>query len=324
MYDLFDTVIVLYEGQEIFFGRYDRAVQYFEDMGCERPRRQVSGDFLTSITNPGERKSRQGMEDQVPRTAAEFEAYWKRSPEYQELQKQVAIYEENPIDGEGVKQFAASKQAQQARHVRNKSPYLLSVPMQIRLCMQRAFQRLQNDLPTTLSTAFVQVALSLIIGLIFCNTPDDTAAFFQRGAVLYFAVLMSALLSINEIMQLYAQRRIVEKQAAYAFVHPVAEAIAGLFVDLPIKFFRCSIFSVVLYFMVNLRRDAGNFFIFLLFLFTTVLSMSGIFRSLAAMTKTIGQANGSGRCDDSLHGYIRRFDVTAAIHAPMVLLDPMG
>jgi ATP-binding cassette subfamily G (WHITE) protein 2 (PDR) len=114
MYDLFDTVIVLYEGQEIFFGRYDRAVQYFEDMGWECPRRQVSGDFLTSITNPGERKAREGMEDKVPRSAAEFEAYWKKSPEYQELQKQIAIYEEeNPMDGEGVKQFAASKQAQQ-------------------------------------------------------------------------------------------------------------------------------------------------------------------------------------------------------------------
>jgi hypothetical protein len=48
-----------------------------------------------------------------------------------------------------------------------------------------------------ISTVVVQVVLSLIIGPIF-DSPNTTSALSQRGAVIFFAVLMSALITINE------------------------------------------------------------------------------------------------------------------------------
>ena len=293
MYDLFHKVVVLYEGHEIFYGPTERAVAFFERMGWHRDPQQVAPDFLTSITNPGERRPRQGMEDKVPRTAAEFAEHWQRSVERRELMTDIAAYESvYPIGGDNARQFQADHVEQQARHTRDTSPYLLSVPMQIRLCLRRAFQRMRNDLPSTLSTVVVQVVLSLIIGSIFYNSPNTSSAFFQKGAVLFFAVLMNALITINEILSLYAQRPIVEKQARYAFVHPFAEALASVIIDLPIKLARCTVFSIVLYFMANLRREPANFFIFYLFLITAILTMSGLFRSLGAATKTASQAMG--------------------------------
>ena len=293
MYDLFHKVVVLYEGHEIFYGSSERAVGFFEDMGWHRDPQQVAPDFLTSITNPGERRPRKGMEDKVPRTAAEFAEYWQHSDERKELMAEIEAYENTyPIGGDNARQFQASHVEQQARHTRDTSPYLLSVPMQIRLCLRRAFQRMRNDLPTTLSTVIVQVVLSLIIGSIFYESPDTSSAFFQKGAVLFFAVLMNALITINEILTLYAQRPIVEKQARYAFVHPFTEALASVISDLPIKLARCTMFSIILYFMANLRREPSNFFIFYLFLITAILTMSGLFRSLGAATKTSSQAMG--------------------------------
>ncbi|KAH7180121.1 putative ABC multidrug transporter [Fusarium oxysporum] len=269
MYDLFDKVVIL------------RAVEYFQDMGWHRDPRQVSSDFLTAITNP------------VPRTAAEFAEYWRRSQDYERLKADISAYErEHPLDKDTGKQFHESHKKQQARHTRPTSPYLLSIPMQIRVCLRRAFQRMRNDIPTTMSTVIAQLVLSFIIGSMFYKSPNTSNAFFQKGAVIFFAVLMNALITINEIMQLYSQRPIVEKQARYAFVHPFTEALASVVIDLPIKLFRCSLFSVVLYFLVNLRREPAQFFIFYLFLITTVLVMSGIFRSAASATRTIGQAMG--------------------------------
>ncbi|KAJ5319606.1 CDR ABC transporter [Penicillium brevicompactum] len=291
MYDLFDKVVLLYEGYQIYYGPRDRAVQYFQDMGWERPERQVSGDFLTAITNPAERRALPGMEGKVPRTAKEFADQWKQSPEYQMLTKGISDFESHhPPNGGDAKRLQDSHQEQQARHTRARSPYLLSVPMQVRLCMHRAYQRMLQDLPTALSPVIVQIVLSLIIGSIFYQTPDTSSYFFQKGAVMYFAVLMNALLTINEILMLYAQRPVVEKQAGYAFVHPFTEALASLVVDLPIKLVRISVFTIVLYFMANLRREPGAFFIHYLFLLTAVLSMSGLFRSVGALTKSIGQA----------------------------------
>lgn len=293
MYDLFDNVAVLYEGHQIFHGPCQQAVGYFEAMGWYCDPRQTAPDFLTAVTNPSERKPRPGMETKVPRTALQFAELWRSSDQYQQLKAHITSYEhDHPIEGatNEAQQFLNNHRQLQARHTRSSSPYLLSLPMQVRLCMRRAVQRMRNDMPTTMSTVIAQVVLSFIIGSIFYNSANTTSAFFQKGAVIFFAVLMNALITVTEIMQLYNQRQVVEKQARYAFVHPFTEALAGVIVELPIKLLRCSLFCIVLYFLVGLRREPGSFFIFYLFLITMVLVMSGIFRSVAAVTRTVGQA----------------------------------
>lgn len=88
-YDLFDNVVVLYEGYQIFFGKADTARKFFEDMGYICPQRQTTADFLTSITNPAERVIKPGFEDKVPRVAKDFESYWKNSVEYKQLTESI-------------------------------------------------------------------------------------------------------------------------------------------------------------------------------------------------------------------------------------------
>lgn len=93
IYDLFDKAVVLYEGRQIYFGPANKAKAYFERMGWQCPQRQTVGDFLTSATNPQERKARPGMEKSVPRTAEEFERYWHNSQEYKTLREEIERYQ---------------------------------------------------------------------------------------------------------------------------------------------------------------------------------------------------------------------------------------
>lgn len=142
IYDIFNKVIVLYEGRQIFFGPCDQAKDYFLEMGWDCPPRQTVGDFLTSVTNPQERKARDGMENKVPRTPDDFEKYWKNSSHHAALQKEIEEYrEEYPLGGSAGKDFNATKRLRQAKHVRPQSPYVISIPMQVKLCTKRAYQR---------------------------------------------------------------------------------------------------------------------------------------------------------------------------------------
>ena len=185
-------------------------------MGWDCPARQTTGDFLTSVTNPAERKPRDGYESKVPRTPDDFVAYWKRSAEYAELQKEMTENErEISQNGDALAQFQQSHREMQAKHTRPSSPYVLSVPMQIKLCMKRSFQRTWNDKTSTLTTIIGDIALALIVGSIYFGTPNDTSSFFAKGAALFFAILLNALMAITEINGLYSQRPIVEKQASY-------------------------------------------------------------------------------------------------------------
>lgn len=295
IYDIFNKVVVLYEGRQIYYGPAKDAKSYFERQGWECPQRQTTGDFLTSVTNPSERKARPGMENQVPRTAEDFEAYWRKSPEYQKLMSEISHYEqEHPLAEEGaaLATFQQKKREIQAKHTRPQSPYLLSVPMQIKLNTKRAYQRVWNDISSTVSTVISQIIMALIIGSVFYGTPDATAGFTAKGATLFFAVLLNALIAMNEINSLYSQRPIVEKHNSYAFYHPATEAIAGVVSDIPVKFVIAVVFNLILYFLAGLHRSAGQFFLYLLVTFIVMFVMSAVFRTMAAITQTVSQAMG--------------------------------
>jgi hypothetical protein len=285
----------LYDGRQIYFGPCDQAKQYFIDMGYECPTRQTTGDFLTSVTNPTERKVREGFENKVPRTSDEFEQYWKESQARKDLMEEIKEHEaEYPIGGKTLETFQvsylffrldycldfenntrqASKKGMQADHIRAESPYTVSIPMQVKYCTQRAYQRLWNDKTSTVTTIVGQIVMALIIGSIFYGTRNDTSSFFQKGGVLFFAVLLNALIAISEINTLYSQRPIVEKQASYAFYHPFTEAMAGIVADIPVKFAIATCFNIILYFLAGLRREPSQFFIFFLFNFVAILTVS--------------------------------------------------
>jgi ATP-binding cassette subfamily G (WHITE) protein 2 (PDR) len=290
-YDVFDKVIVLYEGYEIFFGITTEARAYFERLGFVCPDRQTDSDFLTSMTSSQERVVREGWADRVPRTAEEFAARWKASTERAQLLKDIEIYnQENPIGGEKAQEFIDSRRAQQAKHARRKSPYTLSYGQQIKLCLWRGFQRLRGDPSLTFTQLFGNIIMALIIGSVFYNMQPNTNSFFQRGAVLFFAVLMNAFGSALEILTLYAQRNIVEKHSRYALYHPSAEAWASMLTDMPYKIMNAILFNLVLYFMANLRREPGPFFFFVFVSFISTLVMSMLFRTIASVSRTLSQA----------------------------------
>ncbi|OAA51503.1 ATP-binding cassette transporter ABC1 [Metarhizium rileyi] len=293
IYDLFDKTTVLYEGRQIYFGPANKAKRYFEKQGWFCPARQTTGDFLTSVTNPQERVAREGYENKVPRTPEEFERLWRQSPEYHTLLSDMDAHDRiflGERQDESIAHFREQKNQRQSKHVRPKSPYLISVSMQIKLCTKRAYQRIWNDISATATQAISNVIMALIIGSIFFGQPDATISFYGRGSVLFMAVLMNALTSISEITGLYDQRPIVEKHASYAFYHPAAEAAAGIVADIPVKFVTAVAFNLVLYFLADLRREPGPFFLYFLITYVSIFVMSAVFRTMAAATKTVSQA----------------------------------
>ena len=188
-----------------------------------------------------------------------------------------------------------------------KSPYTLSYIQQVQLCLWRGFKGIIADpslLFTQLSSNFV---LALVISSVFYNLAPTTNSFYSRGALLFFAILVNAFGSAAEvclqqvlgtsvrtdhfqILTLYAQRPIVEKQARYALVHPSAEAFASSLADLPYKVGNAIAFNITLYFMANLQCEPGPFFFFLVVTFFLTLTMSMLFRTIGSLSRTLSQA----------------------------------
>ncbi|KAJ5895287.1 ZEB2-regulated ABC transporter 1 [Penicillium taxi] len=288
-YDLFDKAMVIYEGQQIFFGSASQAKDYFINLGFECPARQTTPDFLTSMAFPAERVARAGCNP--PRKAEEFAVAWKKSREYKLLQQEIEEYKsKHPINGPDAVTYRELKKGHQAKGQRLNSPFTLTYSQQVRLCMWRGWRRFWADPWPSIWVMIGNVIMALIISSLFYNMGPTTASFYGRAVVLFMAILFNAFASILEVMTLYAQRPIVEKQARYAFYHPSAESYASVLVDLPMKITGCISFNLVFYFMTNLNRHPGNFFFYLMVVFSIVLAMSGIFRFIGAFSRTEQQA----------------------------------
>lgn len=200
IYDIFDKVVVLYEGRQIYFGPTTSAKAFFVDMGFHCAERATTGDFLTSLTNPAERVVREGFENKVPRTPDEFAERWRNSEDRAQLLREIDEFNEKyPIGGEQLELFQKSRKAAMAKGQRAKSPYMLSVPMQVKLCLHRGFLRLKGDASITLTSVFGNSMMAIIIGSVFYNLPNDTGSFYYRGALLFFAILLNAFASFLEV-----------------------------------------------------------------------------------------------------------------------------
>ncbi|CAD1812249.1 unnamed protein product [Candida parapsilosis] len=289
-YDLFDKVVVLYEGYQIFFGRADKAKEFFINMGWDCPQRQTTADFLTSLTNPAERQARPGFEDKVPRTAEEFEARWKNSPEYASLIKEIDEYFVECETSKTKELYHESHVARQSNHINPGSPYTVSFTMQVRALMYRNWLRTKGDPSITIFSIFGQLVMGLILSSVFYNMSQDTGSFYFRGASMFFAVLFNAFASLLEILSLFDARPIVEKHKKYALYRPSADALASIITELPTKLMMSMSFNFVFYFMVNFRRNPGRFFFYWLMCLWCTLVMSHLFRSIGAVSTSIAGA----------------------------------
>lgn len=71
--------------------------------------------------------------------------------------------------------------------------------MQVKLCVQRGFQRQQGDASIALSGIIGNTVIGIIIGSVFYNLPTDTGTFYSRGVLLFFAILLNAFSSFLEV-----------------------------------------------------------------------------------------------------------------------------
>ncbi|KAL8673293.1 MAG: hypothetical protein Q9168_002291 [Polycauliona sp. 1 TL-2023] len=236
IYDVFDKVALLYEGRQIYFGDIHAAKAFFEHLGFDSLPRQTTADFLTSLTNPSQRVIRKGFEGKTPHSPDDFAAVWRKSGDRVLLLRNIENFDRQyPIGGPSLYQFLRSRKAVQAKsqQVKISASRWSSIDTRqarkvtIQLCVHRGYQRLRGDMALLITGIIFNSVMALVIGSVFYDLPNNTDALFSRGALIFFAILLAAFASALEILTLYAQRPIVEKQSKYAFYHPFAEGFGG-------------------------------------------------------------------------------------------------
>lgn len=262
---LFDKVLVINEGRQVYFGPTSEAVDYFTEMGYIPQDRQTTADYLVACTDAHCRKLREGYENRAPRAAEEMAHYWQNSPQGKSNHEEVEAYLQelsNNVDDAAVKHYKAIAREEKAKGARKGSAYIITLPMQIRLAIKRRAQIIWGDIATQLIITMASIFQALITGSVFYQMPKNTSGFFSRGGVLFFALLYNSFTAMSEITASYAQRPIVIRQRRFAMVHPFSDAIANTLLDIPIRTLTLIFFDILIYFMTGLAYTADQFFVF--------------------------------------------------------------
>ena len=191
LYQLADKVLLIDEGQCLYFGPADGAKKYFQGLGFECPERWTTPDFLTSVTDAHERSVRAGWEDRIPRSSQEFSEAYRRSDVYQKNLQDIEEFE-----GE-VQEQARQREARQSEKTAEKN-YTLPFHQQVIACTKRQFLVMIGDRPSLFGKWGGLTFQGLIVGSLFFNTPSTAAGAFPRGGTLFFLLLFNALLALAE------------------------------------------------------------------------------------------------------------------------------
>jgi hypothetical protein len=248
IYELMDKVLVIDEGRMIYSGPADEAKQYFIDLGYDCPERQTTADFLTSCTDPVERRFRKDFEGPIPKGAVELEKAFRESEAYKKVLRDLESYEKDIAanDHADAREFERTVQETKSKNVSDRSPYTVSFFRQVLACTRREFWLTWGDKTTLYTKFFIIISNALIVGSLFYGQSDNTEGAFSRGGTLFFSILFLGWLQLSELMKAVSGRTIISRHKDYAFYRPSAVVLARVLQDFPLLLVQVIPFSIIM------------------------------------------------------------------------------
>lgn len=186
MYALFDRVAVLYKGQLVFYGKASDGRRFFEEQGWHHNPRQSTPDFLTSCTSPTERVAREGCTP--PQTPDEMVRYFRESPEYEKLAREIADYKAHHLKSGDTDEFRRAQRRSKEPLTGQANAYTSNFVRQCLVLTRTQFQ-LQLADPVNLVVSFASnIFNAVIVGAVSYKPPSTTAGSFAIAGDLFFAI----------------------------------------------------------------------------------------------------------------------------------------
>ncbi|KAJ8067991.1 hypothetical protein OCU04_003570 [Sclerotinia nivalis] len=290
IYNLFDKVLVLDEGKQIYYGPKRQARPFMEDLGFICDDSANVADFLTGVTVPTERKIRPGFQDRFPRTANEILKVYNDNPIKAKMELEYS-YPTTDVAKQRTIDFAHAVQHDKSPKLGKDSPLTTSFVTQVKACIARQYQIIWGDKATFVIKQLATLAQALIAGSLFYNAPANSGGLFLKSGALFFSLLFNSLLAMSEVTDSFTGRPILAKHKTFAMYHPAAFCIAQIAADIPVLIVQISHFSLVVYFMVGLKQEAGAFFTYWIIIFAVAMCMTACFRAIGAAFSTFDAAS---------------------------------
>lgn len=290
IYNLFDKVLVLDEGKQIYYGPREMARPFMEENGFICHDAANVADFLTGVTVPTERQIRPEFENRFPRTNDAILDIYQKSDIKMDMEKEY----DYPTSEEALtntQNFKEDVKYEQHKSLPKNSVLTVSFLDQVKACVARQYQIVWGDKATFIIKQVATLIQALVAGSLFYNASANSSGLFVKSGAIFFSLLYNSLLAMSEVTDSFSGRPVLAKHKSFALYHPAAFCIAQIAADIPVLLFQVTHFSLVIYFMVGLKVTAGAFFTYWIIVFSTTMTMTAFFRAIGAGASTFDAAS---------------------------------
>lgn len=285
IYKQFDKVLVIDDGRQVYFGPAKEARAYFESLGFKEKPRQTSPDFLTGCTDEFEREYAEGRSaEDSPHSPETLAKAFLDSNISKSLDVEMNDYRKVVADDkQRLEDFQTAFTDAKRSGARSKSVYSIPFYLQVWALMQRQYLIKWQDKFSLVVSWITSIVIAIVLGTVWLDLPKTSAGAFTRGGLLFISLLFNAFQAFSELASTMIGRPIVNKHKAYTFHRPSALWIAQILVDIAFSATQIFVFSVIVYFMCGLVREAGAFFTFYIIIVSGYLAMTLFFRTVGCL-----------------------------------------
>ena len=300
IYELFDKILLLSEGNTMYFGQAASACEYFRRIGFHCPDHYNPADYFLDLISVDTRN--EDARDNTSRRVERIAAIWDSSIE--------PTSDNLPTSEEGgfktIPLDESSEVKSPSWSLRNS---VASWYRCLRLLTWRSYTEATRNFGALAVRASTQIFVVVILSLVYQRLPHNQRSIQDRIGILFFITINQAFSPLVAIISVFPTEKRIVLHERLSSAYPVSAYFLGRFVaEIPALLalvgkllydvIPCShhavFFCVILYWAAGLNPLAERFFIFLaIVILDTISALAlGLFVSALAPTTSIANAIG--------------------------------
>ena len=280
IYNMFDRLLLLSEGQTCFFGRSCEAVSHFASIGYLCPESFNPADFFLDVLSPDNRTEE--MERKASEAIKKIAGTW------------VGMAANKGIGGAGDSFLEKGKTiVSAAAPVSGDKTDWVKIMRNMMLLCWRAWAEQSRDIVTLVIKCIITIFFALIIGGIYSNIGNSQSSIQNRNGLLFFVAINQGFNALIGVLNTFPKEKLmVNRERAGRAYDTTSYFLAKFFVEIPLNVLPSFIYSLIVYWLVGLNKDRFGEFVGIGMLETCVAVALGL--AVSAAVPTVEAANAVG------------------------------
>lgn len=254
-FELMNHVMLLSAGKTCYFGPREEILPYFTSIGHQVPQHTNPAEFLLDLVNVDfatDKTSAQQHLDLIHQS-------WAQSAQSTRLR--------NSVSG------PAAESGKDGSTEALPTPRLISITMTL---LHRSFIKSYRDIIAYQLRIAMYTALAIMMGTVWLRLPYTQTSIQIFITAIFFSGAFMSFMAVAYIPAYIEDLHMFHKERANGLYGPLPFILANFLIGLPYLLLITFIFSIIAYWLANLRPTAGGFFLWVLYLYLDLLAAEGL------------------------------------------------